>query len=147
MIIQNKIANQDSLERFISAQNTSYEQVVFELGQGKKTSHWIWYIFPQIAGLGSSEYSSYYGIKGLSEAKAYWANPLLKERYEECVQLMLNVSKPVEQVLGYTDAQKLQSSITLFLEVDPDSLLLNDALEQLYFGERDMKTLELLESS
>lgn len=145
MIIENKIPNQNSLERFISAQNTCYEQVVFELGQGKKTSHWIWYVFPQLAGLGFSEYSVYYGIKGLSEAKAYWAHPVLRERYEECLHLVLGANKLVEQVFGKTDAQKLQSSITLFLEVEPESPLLNDALEQLYFGERDMRTVGLLE--
>ncbi|MDP3122392.1 DUF1810 domain-containing protein [Polynucleobacter sp.] len=136
----------DSLERFVLAQNTCFEEVIKELGSGRKTSHWIWYVFPQIVGLGFSEYSTYYGIKDLKEAKAYWANPLLKDRYEEVLKLVLQANKTAEAVLGQTDANKLQSSITLFLEADPNSALLNEALEQLYFGKPDLRTLELLNS-
>jgi uncharacterized protein (DUF1810 family) len=104
-------------------------------------------VFPQITGLGFSEYSTYYGINDLEEAKAYWANPLLRARYEEALQLVLQSKKTAEGVLGQTDANKLQSSITLFLEADPNSALLNEALEQLYFGERDLQTLDLLKRS
>jgi uncharacterized protein (DUF1810 family) len=139
-------SNQNSLERFVLAQNTCFDEVIKELRSGRKTSHWIWYVFPQIVGLGFSEYSIYYGIKDLQEAKAYWANPLLKNRYEEALQLVFQANKTAEAVLGQTDANKLQSSITLFLEVDPDSALLNEALEQLYFGKLDLLTLELVNS-
>jgi len=135
-----------SLERFVLAQNTYFDAVIKELSIGKKTSHWIWYVFPQITGLGFSEYSTYYGIKDLEEAKAYWANPLLRARYEEALQLVLQSKKTAEGVLGQTDANKLQSSITLFLEADPNSALLNEALEQLYFGKPDLRTLELVNS-
>ena len=139
-------SNQHSLERFVLAQNTCFDEVIKELSIGRKTSHWIWYVFPQIAGLGLSEYSTYYAIKDLGEAEAYWANPLLKDRYEEALQLVLQAKKTVEAVLGQTDANKLQSSITLFLEADPNSALLNEALERLYFGKPDLRTLELLNS-
>ncbi len=136
----------DSLERFVLAQNTCFDVVIKELSNGRKTSHWIWYVFPQIVGLGFSEYSTYYGIKDLGEAKAYWANPLLKVRYEETLKLVLQANKTAEAVLGQTDANKLQSSITLFLEADRNSALLNEALEQLYFGKPDLRTLELVNS-
>jgi uncharacterized protein (DUF1810 family) len=103
-------------------------------------------VFPQIAGLGFSEYSTYYGINDFEEAKAYWANPLLRAHYEEALQLVLQSKKTAEGVLGQIDAKKLQSSVTLFLEVDPNSLQLSKALDQLYFGVRDLQTLELLKS-
>jgi uncharacterized protein (DUF1810 family) len=137
----------DSLERFVLAQNTCFDVVIKELSIGRKTSHWIWHVFPQIVGLGLSEYSIYYGIRDLREAEAYWANPLLNDRYEEALQLVLQANKTAEAVLGQTDSNKLKSSITLFLEADPNSALLNEALEQLYFGERDLQTLDLLKRS
>ena len=136
--------NESLLSRFTTAQEQCYEQVIAELSQGKKTSHWIWYIFPQIIGLGLSEYSKYYGIKGFAEADAYWHHPLLKARYEECLKLILNSKKSPVDVLGQIDAKKLQSSITLFLEVDENSEILNDALDILYFGCRDERTLDAL---
>lgn len=139
-------SNQYSLERFVLAQNTCFDDVIKELRSGRKTSHWIWYVFPQIAGLGFSEYSTYYAIRDLEEAKSYWAHPLLRARYEEALQLVLLSNKMAEGVLGQTDANKLQSSITLFLEADPNSALLNEALEQLYFGKLDLRTLELVNS-
>ena len=139
-------SNQHSLERFVLAQNTCFDEVLEELRSGRKTSHWIWYVFPQIAGLGFSEYSAYYGIRSLEEAKAYWAHPLLKARYEEALQLVLQSKKTAAGILGQIDAKKLKSSITLFLEVDPNSLKLSKTLDQLYFGERDLQTLDLLKS-
>jgi len=135
------LSKSQSLERFMTAQNSCYEQVIGELSIGKKTSHWIWYIFPQIAGLGFSEYSIYFGIHNLKEAKAYWSNELLRSRYEQCLQLIIDSNKNPSDVLGEIDAKKLQSSITLFLEVDENSEILNNALEILYFGCRDERTL------
>ena len=128
----------------MTAQNSCYEQVISELNIGKKTSHWIWYIFPQIAGLGFSEYSIYFGIHNLNEANAYWSNQFLRERYEKCLQLILDSNKSSADILGSIDAKKLQSSITLFLEVDGNSEILNNALEILYFGCRDEQTLKAL---
>lgn len=139
--------NEDSLQRFVDAQNECYGQVLKELSLGKKTSHWIWFIFPQIRGLGFSEYSQYFGIDGPLEAKAYWKNPLLKKRYEECLQLTLQVNDSPLNILGRTDSQKLQSSITLFLSIAPNSELLHLALEQLFKGEFDKKTVRILASS
>ena len=143
-MVKEKPIRDDSLARFNTAQEQCYEQVVTELSQGKKTSHWIWYVFPQILGLGLSEYSKYYGIKGLAEADAYWCHSLLRKRYEECLKLVLNSKKSPTDVLGEIDAKKLQSSITLFLEVDKSSEILNNALEILYFGCRDRATENIL---
>lgn len=136
-----------SLARFTTAQEKCFEQVIAELSRGKKTTHWIWYVFPQIFGLGFSEYSKYYGIKGFAEADAYWCHPLLKARYEECLGLILNTQKSAEDILGQVDAQKLQSSITLFLEVDKTSELLLMAIEELYFDKKDSQTLLILADS
>lgn len=144
MSIQNETQYKNSLQRFIDAQNTCYEEVIKELSQGRKTSHWIWYIFPQVYGLGFSQFAKYYGIHGLSEAKAYWSNTLLRKRYLECLDLILKAGGAVENILGFVDAKKLQSSVTLFSETDPESEPLNVALEKLFFGERDIKTIEIL---
>lgn len=144
MIIQNETLYENSLQRFIEAQDKCYRDVISELSQGRKNSHWIWYIFPQVYGLGLSQFSKYYGIHGPSEAKAYWNNTLLRERYLECVDLIQKAGGSVENILGIVDAKKLHSSITLFLEIDPDSDSLNVALEKLFFGERDVKTIEIL---
>ena len=142
-----KLIKESLLSRFTTAQEQCYEQVIAELGEGKKTSHWIWYIFPQIFGLGFSEYSKYYGIKGFAEADAYWCHPLLKARYEECLNLILNSQKSGEDVLGHVDAKKLQSSITLFLEIDKTSELLSTAIDSLYLGSKDPRTLTILADS
>lgn len=135
-----------SLERFIEAQNTCYEEVIHELKQGLKTSHWIWYIFPQVVGLGFSEYSVYYGIKDLLEAKAYWDNDLLRARYKECLQLIMDSHKTPEDVLGVIDAKKLQSSLTLFLQIDCKSEPLNAAMKNFYSKKLDIKTIAILSS-
>ena len=138
------IQNKHSLQRFIEAQDKCYIEVLSELSQRRKTSHWIWYIFPQVYGLGFSQFSKYYGVHDLSEAKAYWSNALLRERYIECLGLVLSAGDSPENILGAVDSNKLCSSITLFLEADPSSDLLNAALEKLFFGEPDNKTIEIL---
>lgn len=144
MPIQNEALNEHSLQRFIEVQDNCYEQVVKELSQGRKTSHWIWYIFPQVYGLGFSQYSKYFGIHGLAEAKAYWGNTLLRERYIECLGLVLDAGDTPENILGAVDAKKLQSSITLFLHVDPSPDFLSSALERLFIGAQDAKTIAIL---
>lgn len=136
-----------SLARFTTAQEKCFDQVIAELSEGKKRTHWIWFVFPQIFGLGFSEYSKYYGIKGLAEADSYWHHPLLRARYEECLGLILNTQKSAQDILGQVDAQKLQSSITLFLEVDKTSELLLMAIKELYFGKKDSQTLLILTDS
>jgi len=142
-----KLVTDPLLSRFLAAQDKCYEEVTAELGRGKKTSHWMWYIFPQIFGLGFSEYSKYYGIKGFAEADAYWCHPLLKARYEECLNLILNSQKSAKDILGHVDAKKLQSSITLFFEIDKTSELLRTAIESLYFDKKDPHTLKILADS
>jgi len=133
-----------SLQRFIEAQDQCYKQVIKELSLGRKTTHWIWYVFPQVYGLGFSQFSKYYGIHGLSEAKAYWANSVLRGRYIECLDLVLGAGDSPENILGTVDAKKLLSSITLFIEADPDSEILIASLKKLFFGELDYKTIEIL---
>ena len=147
MTIHNEAVIRQSLQRFIEAQDKCYEQVIKELSEGRKTSHWIWYIFPQVYGLGFSQYSKYYGIDGISEARSYWSNALLRKRYIECLGLVLAAGDGPEIILGIVDAKKLQSSITLFLEVDPNSNFLQTALQKLFFGELDNKTIEILTES
>lgn len=141
----NKATSEYFLERFLEAQEPCYEQVIQELGQGKKTTHWIWFIFPQIAGLGSSQFSIFYAIDDLKEAVAYWSHPVLKERYEQCIELILKTNQKAEDVLGKVDVKKLQSSLTLFLLVAPDAPILNQAINDLYAGQRDVRTLQILE--
>jgi len=134
----------DNLSRFIEAQNSCYEEVLRELALGKKMTHWIWYIFPQLRGLGFSESSIYFGLDGLCEAKLYWSNPILKSRYEECLVLLLRGANKVVDVMGKVDSKKLKSSITLFLEVDSNSDLLKEAIKVLYYRKLDAKTLGIL---
>jgi uncharacterized protein (DUF1810 family) len=144
MTIDNETLNEHSLQRFIEAQDKCYEEVIKELSLGRKTTHWIWYIFPQVFGLGFSQFSKYYGVRGLTEAKAYWGNVVLRERYIECLGLVLNAGGSPEDIFGSVDAKKLHSSASLFLRADPSSDLLNTALETLFFGELDHKTIEIL---
>src|SRR4051795_3865404 len=114
------------LQRFVEAQNTGgiYARAVEELRRGRKTSHWMWFVFPQIAGLGRSETSRYYAISSLDEAKAYLAHPVLGPRLRECAGLVVQAQgQSAEQIFGGIDAQKLQSSMTLFLRAAPDEML------------------------
>jgi uncharacterized protein (DUF1810 family) len=103
------------LERFITAQSGTYEHAVAELRRGQKTSHWMWFVFPQIAGLGQSATSRRYAITSLSEARAYLAHPVLGPRLRECTSILVDLSgRTAEQIFGSIDAQKLRSSMTLF---------------------------------
>ncbi|MDH4107688.1 MAG: DUF1810 domain-containing protein [Gammaproteobacteria bacterium] len=132
------------LARFLDAQERVYPAVVAELGRGRKTGHWIWYIFPQIAGLGSSAMSRRYSIGCVDEARAYLAHPVLGRRLRECVGQVMNISdKTAEQVFGSLDAIKFRSCLTLFgaAGVDP---LFEQALDRYYGGSPDEATLRLL---
>lgn len=134
----------DSLDRFILAQQGNYEQALAELKAGRKTSHWIWFVLPQLRGLGRSSMAHEYGIAGRAEAEAYLAHPLLGERLRECVRAMLAHSgQPAESVLGSIDALKFRSCLTLFDAVSTDPLF-GQALDMFYGGERDAATLALL---
>ncbi len=131
------------LERFVAAQESVYPQVLEELRSGSKRSHWMWFIFPQLAGLGRSETARYYAIQSLDEARAYLAHPLLGARLRECVAILSGLEgRTAEDIFGYPDVLKLHSSLTLF-ELACDDDLFTQALERYYDGSRDESTLRL----
>ena len=135
----------DELERFLAAQANSYATALAELRAGAKQSHWMWFIFPQIAGLGHSAMSRRYEISGLDEARAYLAHPVLGPRLHACVDAVTGWAgqRSVQTIMGGIDAVKLRSSLTLFEAVDGGGVFAG-ALEQLFGGERDAATLRLL---
>ena len=132
------------LQRFITAQEQSYDgykQALSEMQQGRKTSHWIWYIFPQIKGLGHSYMSEFYGISGLEEAQEYMKNETLSTRLREITNALLAHSdKSADDILGYIDAKKVKSSMTLFDAVCPDDIF-REVLNQFYGGKGCQRTL------
>jgi uncharacterized protein (DUF1810 family) len=133
------------LERFAAAQTGTYEQATAELRRGRKASHWMWFVFPQVAGLGYSATSRRYAISSLTEAKAYLAHPVLGQRLVECASILAGLSGlSAEQILGGIDAQKLQSSMTLFLHADPDQQVFRQVLDQYFGGVADPATVERL---
>lgn len=134
-----------ALDRFVEAQSRDYPSVIAELRRGSKRSHWIWYIFPQIAGLGHSETARCYAISTLSEAQAYLAHPLLGARLRECVQLMLDwqPERSAATILGELDALKFRSSLTLF-EAAGGGALFGRALDGFFDGQQDGSTLRIL---
>ena len=133
------------LNRFISAQNKVYDRVVAELKNGRKRSHWMWYVFPQLDGLAQSTTSKYYAIKTRDEAIAYLKHSILGARLRECCNLILTIEgKTVSQIFGYPDDRKLKSSMTLFSEVSTDPIFIH-VLNKYFQGELDAKTLQLLE--
>jgi len=137
------VADSYDLERFVDAQNASgtYRQAVEELRRGRKTSHWMWFVFPQIAGLGQSATSQRYAISSLDEAKAYLEHPVLGPRLRECAGLVVQAQAPsAEQIFGGIDAQKLRSSMTLFLRADPEEPLFQQVLDQYFGGRADAAT-------
>jgi uncharacterized protein (DUF1810 family) len=137
--------NRFNLDRFVSAQEPTYGRVLTELARGLKTSHWMWFIFPQVAGLGSSEMSRRYAIGSVDEAQAYLAHPLLGARYRECVAALQDlVGTTAEAVFGSIDAAKLRSSLTLFAEAAPCDPLFEAALQRWFRGEKDRRTIEIL---
>jgi uncharacterized protein (DUF1810 family) len=134
------------LERFVAAQQGVYEGALRELRQGRKTGHWIWFIFPQLAGLGRSEMSRFYGIGSLEEARAYLDHPVLGTRLRECVGAVLAVPSGVtaDKIFGSLDAMKARSSMTLFHRTAPDDPLFSEVLERFYGGVADQSTDALL---
>ncbi len=133
------------LERFVRAQATVWDDVLAELRLGRKTSHWMWFVFPQIAGLGRSETARHYAIGSLDEARAYLAHPDLGPRLRECAGLLLSVDgRTADGIFGPIDALKLRSSMTLFLRADPDEPLFGRVLDRFYGGAPDEATDALL---
>ena len=142
--IVSKEREDHSLERFVDAQERMYDIALAEVKSGKKLSHWIWYIFPQLKGLGESNNSRYYGIDDIDEAKAYLNHPILGTRLREITSVFLDsVGKNVQDVFGYLDAMKVRSCMTLFNEVSEDDLF-RKVLERYYSGLADEKTLAIL---
>ena len=134
----------NSLDRFIEAQERMYAIALEEIKNGEKKSHWMWYIFPQIRGLGMSSMAHIYGIDGLDEAKAYLAHPTLSARLVEISEALLkHKKKKPEDIFGYTDAMKLRSSMTLFALVSEDDSVFHHVLQEFYNGEMDNLTIKL----
>ena len=133
-----------TLARFIEAQANSYAAALTEIRAGAKRSHWMWFVFPQLRGLGQSPTAHYYGIASMEEARAYLDHELLGPRYRECVEALqqLATSDPVA-VFGSIDAMKLRSSLTLFQAAEPDPLFAS-AIDRWFGGERDAVTTKLL---
>ena len=135
----------DDLQRFLDAQLGVYDSALDELRRGRKERHWIWFIFPQFAGLGRSEMSQRYAIASLAEAKAYLNHPVLGERLRECAAALLAVqNRTAEEILGHIDAMKVRSSMTLFHRADPEEPVFREVLDRRYEGITDDATDALL---
>lgn len=134
-----------NLKRFLEAQNPLYPRVKAELRSGQKTGHWMWFIFPQLRGLGRSPMANEYGISSREEALAYLQHPILGERLRECTRLVYSVEgRSVNEIFGYPDDLKFRSSMTLFANVSPQDQIFKHALEKYFDGEPDRLTLQLL---
>ena len=133
------------LQRFVAAQQPLYAQVTAELGAGAKTSHWMWFVFPQLKALGRSSTAQHYGITSLAEAQAYALHPLLGARLRECCGLLMRVQgRSALQIFGSIDALKLRSCLTLFECAAPHEPLFGRLLDKYCGGQRDIATLQLL---
>jgi uncharacterized protein (DUF1810 family) len=133
------------LARFLDAQTDDYARALAEIESGRKRSHWMWYIFPQLAGLGSSGTAQFYAIQSLDEARAYLAHPVLGARLLACAEAAVRVEgKSAEEIFGGIDAMKLRSSATLFALVAEPGSVFERLLAKFYRGSRDPRTLELL---
>ena len=133
------------LNRFVLAQADDYERALAEIRAGRKRSHWMWYIFPQVDGLGFSSMSRRYAIKSLAEARAYLDHPVLGPRLVECTEAALGVEgRSAYEIFGSPDDMKLRSSATLFAAVAPPDSVFARLLDKFYEGERDARTLQLL---
>ncbi|WP_294958284.1 DUF1810 domain-containing protein [uncultured Flavobacterium sp.] len=138
----------DGIERYLSAQENVYEQALDEIKKGKKQSHWMWFIFPQLRGLGFTEYNIYYGIENLKEASEYLNHPILGKRLMEITQAMLQIkNKTALEILGRADERKLKSCMTLFSLLPQAPEYFVKVLEKYYDGEKDEKTLQVIKDS
>ena len=134
-----------NLDRFVEAQAPVYDRALAELKAGRKQSHWMWFVFPQIACLGRSPMAQHYAIQNLAEARAYLAHPLLGARLRECTQAVLDVDgKTAHEIFGAPDDLKFRSSMTLFAQAAPDKNLFRAALEKYFDGSADPLTVEKL---
>jgi uncharacterized protein (DUF1810 family) len=136
-----------NLERFIEAQRADFERALAEIRTGRKRSHWMWYIFPQIEGLGSSAMSQRYAIGSAAEARAYLEHPVLGARLRTCVEALVSLEgRSAEQIFGFPDDRKLRSCATLFGAVSPAGSVFHRLLEKYFQGEWDPKTIEKIKT-
>jgi uncharacterized protein (DUF1810 family) len=134
-----------NLQRFLSAQSGIFEGVVAELSAGRKRSHWMWFIFPQIAGLGHSAMAEKYAIGSASEARAYLEHPILGARLRQCTQLVIDIrGRGIDEIFGNPDDVKFCSSMTLFMKAAADPTIFKNAIDKYFAGVLDQKTLEML---
>jgi uncharacterized protein (DUF1810 family) len=134
-----------SLDRFVDAQEGIYDTALAEIRSGRKRSHWMWFIFPQLAGLGRSSTAVYYAIRDIEEAREYLSHPILGPRLIECAEAALSVEgRSALEIFGSTDELKLRSSATLFSRVSAPDSVFHRILDQYYSSEPDLRTLELL---
>lgn len=134
-----------SLERFVRAQDRVYDRVLEELRAGEKRSHWMWYVFPQIAGLGYSSTAREYAIESLADAQAYLDHPVLGPRLRQCTELVNAIeSRSIREIFGYPDDLKFRSSMTLFSRATPDNQVFRDALAKYFEGAEDPLTIARL---
>lgn len=136
------------LQRFVDAQNPLIGEVMSELRYGKKSGHWMWFVFPQFAGLGSSAMAVRFALHSLAEARAYLSHPLLGERLETCCTLVAAIEhRSIEAIFGNPDNRKLHSSMTLFAQADPSRKIFDVCLRKYYEGALDSQTIRLLDAS
>jgi uncharacterized protein (DUF1810 family) len=136
------------LRRFVDAQDAAYQTVLAELRNGAKRSHWIWFVFPQLRGLGRSATAQHYGISSLDEARAYLAHPVLGRRLRECTELVEAIDgRSVDEIFGWPDNLKVRSSMTLFARATDDNAGFRAVLDKFYDGQEDPATVELLNSA
>lgn len=134
-----------NLQRFVEVQNPVYKRVLAELREGRKRTHWMWFIFPQIRGLGQSEIAQRFSIGSLHEAEAYLAHPILGSRLRECTELVSEVqSRAIEEIFGYPDHLKFRSSMTLFAQAAPGEKAFADAIDKYFDGVPDEFTISRL---
>lgn len=134
-----------NLQRFVTAQSDCYEQVSAELSEGHKQSHWMWFIFPQLRGLGHSVMSRMYSISSLQEAEAYLEHPILGSRLRHCTQLVMAIeSRSIEEIFGSPDDAKFRSSMSLFAHTAAENKIFKDALQKYFAGKPDRLTIERL---
>jgi uncharacterized protein (DUF1810 family) len=139
------MADEFNLERFVEAQEPVYDSVLEELRRGQKRRHWMWFIFPQIKGLGQSPTAVRYSVASRDEAHAYLAHPVLGSRLRECTQLVVKVEgASAKQIFGYPDFLKFRSCMTLFHAIRDGEALFQNALEKYFNGKRDKRTLDIL---
>jgi len=137
----------DDIERFLSAQENTYDKALREIKNGMKESHWMWFVFPQIRGLGFTEYNVYFGLKDLDEAREYLEHPILGKRLVEISQAALcQKGKTAMEIFGRPDERKLKSCMTLFSQIQNADPVFNKVLEKYYNGVKDEKTISILDS-